>query len=135
MISSKADKDGVWTIGWGSTIYANGSRVKQGDTITEAAAAVLLKYWVEKYTADLGKLLSSCQINQNQFDAGTSLTYNIGITKMRNFTYYPMVPMMNANPYNPKIRDKFMKIVFSNGTLQPGLVTRRKKEADLYFSK
>ena len=42
----------MWTIGWGNTIYADGRKVKQGDTITAAGAEALLKYWVEKNTPE-----------------------------------------------------------------------------------
>ena len=33
---------GIWTVGYGSTVYADGSKVKKGDTISEQTAEALL---------------------------------------------------------------------------------------------
>ena len=122
----------MWTIGWGNTIYANGSKVKKGDTITAAAADALLKYWVEKNTSGIESAIGSTAINQNQFDALTSWTYNFSPSQLKSST---LLKLIKENPNDPKIRDEFMKWVNSNGKVQPGLVKRRKMEADLYFSK
>ena len=43
--SSKAYQDsaGIWTIGYGTTKWADGRPVKEGDTITEPEAATVLR--------------------------------------------------------------------------------------------
>ena len=40
---------GVWTIGYGTTIYPNGSRVQKGDAISAAKANSLLVWDVDKF--------------------------------------------------------------------------------------
>jgi lysozyme len=61
-----------------------------------------------------------------------SLVYNIGISAFRNST---LLRKVNANPNDSTIRAEFLKWVNSGGKELPGLVKRRKEEADYYFSK
>ena len=64
-----------------------------------------------------------------------SLAYNIGLGGLKKSTLYRKV---KANPDDPTIRAEFMKHVNArvNGVLKPlpGLVKRRRAEADHYFS-
>lgn len=41
------DVAGVWTIGYGNTYYPNGTKVKQGDRITQAQADEMFEYIVD----------------------------------------------------------------------------------------
>lgn len=41
---------------------------------------------------------------------------------------------VKANPRDPSIRGEFSRWVYGGGKRLPGLVRRRKMEADLYFS-
>jgi len=70
---------GVPTIGYGSTYYEDGTKVTLDDEpITEEDATILLEQTVnDEYsiTVDEGVLVD---VNQQQFDAMVSLTYNIG---------------------------------------------------------
>ena len=120
---------GVWTIGVGTTIYPNGQKVKQGDTITKEQAMDYLKYdlrniesSIDAYTTDL--------INQNQFDSLASFAYNLGTNAPKNST---LLKKVNINPNDSTIRAEFDKWVYANGKVLQGLVNRRKAEADLYF--
>lgn len=64
---------GVWTIGWGTTVYPDGSKVKEGDTCTqEVADGLLLWYCTTKI-----KLPKEIYL-YNQKEALYSLIYNIG---------------------------------------------------------
>jgi lysozyme len=118
-----------WTIGWGNTIWENGTPVKSGDTITDARALALLKFWVDKTGADVQNFLGSTSVNQNQFDALVSFAFNVRDWKGKNSG---LMNMVKANPKNPEIRNQFMK--YTNGGVA-GLVRRRQAEADLYFKK
>ena len=77
----KAYKDsvGIATIGIGTIKYPNGVAVKMGDTCTEDQAYEYLNHEVESKVAAINKLLTGIQLNQNQFDAIVSLTYNISL--------------------------------------------------------
>ena len=71
------DGVGVWTIGFGTTVYPNGIKVKKGDTCTEAQAKAYMAHDLKKFEATVNKAVT-VQLNQNQFDALVSLAYNIG---------------------------------------------------------
>lgn len=120
---------GVWTIGIGTTVYPDGQKVKEGDTCTKEQAYQYLQndltftqQQVDSYTTDA--------IDQNQFDALVSFAYNLGVNALKSST---LLKKVNANISDPTIRDEFMRWVHGGGVVLPGLVNRRKAEADLYF--
>jgi len=71
------DGVGVWTIGFGTTIYPNGQKVKKGDTCTDAQAKQYMQNDLKKFERTVNEAVT-VPINQNQFDALVSLIYNIG---------------------------------------------------------
>lgn len=70
-------------------------------------------------------------IRQPQFDAMVSFTYNIGVGAFSSST---LLRKVRAFPDDPTIRDEFLRWVYSGGVVVPGLVNRRTKEANFYFS-
>ncbi|MBL4859521.1 MAG: lysozyme, partial [Acinetobacter sp.] len=66
------DGVGVWTIGFGTTVYPNGIKVKKGDTCTEAQAKAYMTYDLKKFEAAVNNSVKM-PLNQNQFDALVSL--------------------------------------------------------------
>ena len=120
----------VWTIGYGNTFYENGSKVQEGDKITLERADKLLFFVVQKFEAEVKKLVKS-DINENMLGALTSFAFNVGAGNLAKST---LLKKVNANPNDTTIRDEFMRWTKSSGKVLNGLVTRRKAEADLYFS-
>lgn len=120
----------VWTIGYGNTFYENGSKVQEGDKITLERADKLLFFVVQKFEAEVSKLVKSA-INDNQLGALTSFAFNVGAGNLAKST---LLKKVNANPNDATIRDEFMRWTKAGGKVLNGLVTRRKAEADLYFS-
>lgn len=59
-----------------------------------------------------------------------SLVYNIGIT---NYKKYDISKQVQAGNHEMVVK-KFNQYVYANGTINQGLVNRRKREADLYAS-
>lgn len=122
---------GVLTIGYGHT----GPDVKAGMEITAAQAVALFNDDVDKFARSVEASLAGVQLKQKQFDAVVSLAYNIGLGALKKSTLYRKI---KANPDDPTIRAEFMKHVNArvNGVLKPlpGLVKRRRAEADHYFS-
>ena len=112
---------GLWTCGYGNTMWEDGTKVKENQTISIDRAEKLLTFWVNKY-AERIKL----NVNQNQFDALVSFAYNVGIGTFNSSTLKKKVI---ANPNDHAIRDEFMKWVNSKGKQLPGLVKRREAEA------
>lgn len=121
---------GVPTIGYGSTLWTDGRRVRLGQTISMQDAEKLMAFFLSNVLHFIPDT-----VNQNQFDALCSLIYNIGVANFRKST---LLKKVKENPDDLSIRDEFMKwtLARKNGQLVqlPGLVKRRKAEADLYFS-
>lgn len=116
------------TIGYGSTMYKDGTKIKIGDTITQEQAIDLLHWEVNNKTSVLRGM--NLQLNQNQFDAITSFIYNVGIG---NFMSSTLLKRIGKDPNDPDIREQFMRWVYNDGKIMEALVNRRKLEADLYF--
>ena len=118
------------TIGFGSTMWPDGKKVKLGEKINLEKAEKLLEWELKNKSI----VLHGLNINQNQADSILCFVYNIGIG---NFNKSTLLKKIKANPDDPTIRDEFMKWTKSTIkgvlTILPGLVERRKAEADLYF--
>jgi lysozyme len=119
----------VWTIGYGNTFYEDGTKVKEGDVITQARAEQLAKNVVDKFAVSVRALITQT-LNENQFSACVSLAYNIGIG---GFKKSSVLKKLNVNPLDPTIADSFRKWNKGGGVVLKGLVNRREAEIQLYF--
>lgn len=125
------DGGGVWTIGYGNTFYANGSRVKGTDKpISEPVAFQLFKITADHFAYKVNQLIN-VKLSQNQFNAIVSFTYNVGI---QAFTDSTLLKFINKNPNDINITTQFMRWNKDNGKEIKGLTNRRRKEATLYFT-
>ncbi|MFT3749306.1 MAG: lysozyme [Agriterribacter sp.] len=123
------DSVGVPTIGYGNTYYENGVRVKMSDLpISKDRALSLFLNTLSFYEKTVWSSTRD-DINQNQFDALVSLTYNIGVNGFKNST---VLKLVNKNPSDPKITEAFK--LWKNAGGKPVLLQRRIREAILYFS-
>lgn len=123
------DSVGIPTIGVGCTYYENGKRVTMADPpITKQRAIDLFKNLLKHYETTVWSITRD-DINQNQFDALTSLCFNIGINGFKGST---VVKRVNENPTEPRIHDAFL--MWKNAGGKPILLGRRKRESTLYFS-
>ncbi len=116
---------GIWTIG-----YSHTCNVRKGDTITKDKANEYLLLDIEPIEAYLNSL--QLNINRNQFDALTSLIFNIGISAFSGST---LLKLIRQNPNTPAIADEFRRWIHSNGKILLGLQHRREEEIKLYFLK
>ena len=115
---------GVWTIGYGHT-----AGVKPGMVITEEQAEQFLKEDLLIFEKAVNN--QNLSINQNQFDALVSFTYNVGTG---NFSSSTLLRKIRVNPQDNSIMDEFLRWVYSKGRVLPGLQRRRLAEMKLYFS-
>ena len=113
----------VLTIGFGHTL-----NVKSTDVITKEQGEYFLRQDVEYAEKEVNK--HNLNINQNQFDALVSFVFNLGVG---NFARSTLLRRIKAHPNDITIRREFARWVYAGGKVLPGLVTRRKEEADLYF--
>jgi len=112
---------GIWTIGYGHT-----KNVKQFDTINENEASHLLKNEVIEYEKIVNKNLK-VNVNQNQYDALVSHTYNTGGS-------HNLFRLINEKAEKERIYNWFtMHYISANGTILKGLKLRRIDEAELFF--
>lgn len=118
---------GVLTIGYGHT----GKDVVKGMVITELYADELLKADVAKLEQSLIKSLNAdeIEINQNQFDALISFSYNLGLARLVNSTLWRYLK-------DGKIKaaaGQFIRWNKCNGKVLQGLTFRREAEAKLFL--
>jgi lysozyme len=117
-----------WTIGWGNTTYADGKKVKSTDTITQEQADKLFGDILNKFESDVVKLLK-IKATENQLAALVSFSYNVGVG---NFASSTLLKKFNAKDFIGASQE-FAKWNKSNGKVLNGLVTRRKREAELFM--
>ena len=113
-----------YTIGYGHY----GRDVKFGDTITKAKAEVLLKEdveWAEKAVNTYVKVA----LNQNQYDALVSFTFNVGSGALATST---LLRKLNKKDYDGAAAE-FPRWNKSGGKTLAGLIKRRAKEHDLFL--
>lgn len=119
---------GVWTIGYGNTFYEDGTKVKEGDVITQERADELFDIIINDFARMTDALVKS-DVTENNFAAIVSFTFNVGTGNLKRST---LLRKVNANPKDPSIRAEFMKWTRANGEVLKGLVRRREAEAKLY---
>lgn len=125
---------GKTTIGYGNTLYADGTKVFITDpAITEEQAKLLLKITAEKFEKKVKAMFPG--LNQNQYDALTSLAYNIGIGRLGRSTLAGKI-----KSGAPKEEIKAAWLLFTLATVKgvkkklSGLERRRKAEISHFFA-
>ncbi|MEL0190580.1 MAG: glycoside hydrolase family protein [Candidatus Poseidoniales archaeon] len=121
-LTSYVCPSGIYTIGYGHT-----GDVLPGQTITQAEADDLLKEDVKKFELGVDKYTNAA-LNQSQFDALVSFTYNVGIGAYRDST---LLRLLNGDDYEGAAGQFGRWINGSNGPLL-GLVKRREAEEALF---
>lgn len=123
------DGVGIWTIGFGTIKYPNGVRVKRGDTCTLEQAKSYMRCDLIEFEHTVNSLVK-VPLNQNQFDALVSLTYNIGSGAFKSST---LLKKLNLSDYKGAA-DQFDVWVNAGGKRMQGLANRRAKEKSLFLS-
>ena len=130
VLTAYDDGVGVWTIGFGTTIYPNGVKVKRGDTCTKAQAMTVFQHDLRRFEVAVNQAVKVV-VNQNQFDALVSLTYNIGETAFKKST---LLAKLNKGDFNGAA-DQFKVWNIGGGRVLKGLVRRRAAERELFLKK
>lgn len=107
---------GVWTIGYGHT-----AGVKGGMTITQAQADAYLVEDLSKYERYVAN--TKLELNQNQFDALVSFTYNCGNGNLKKLVKSRTMEQIAA---------AMLLYTKSGGKTLQGLARRRQAEHDLF---
>ena len=113
-----------WTVGYGST-----HGVHPGMVVTEELATAMLENDLHLFEAVVEHGVS-VPINQNQFDALVSLTYNIG---PRNFLGSTVLKRLNAGDY-AGAADAMLMWDKAAHHVMAGLHRRREQERDEFLA-
>lgn len=138
-LQPKMDPVGIWTEGWGRAMRdSKGNFIKgsKNKNMAERLATIFSLEEADKALAEdikpfehyvERKLL--VQVNQNQYDALVSHTYNTGGSST-------LFDMINKKASPSTIYQWFTeRYITSDGKTLNGLIRRRKAEAALFFSK
>lgn len=122
----------VPTIGYGTTVYANGKRVQQGDRITQEQALAEVSAHLDKHVRPyLRKIPYFNEMSREQVGALESFGYNCGGAFYGNSKFAAITDALKKKDWQ-NMRQAFMKYVNSNGQRLQGLVKRRTEEADMW---
>ena len=120
----------VWTIGWGSTRLADGTRVTQHTPeMSRDEAESLLRKQLVSYEQAVLRLVPCSHLTQNQFDSLVSFAYNLGSGSLRASTLRKKV--IKGDPTAP---DEFPRWSYASGKFIRGLHRRRMAERKLFLS-
>lgn len=111
---------GIWTIGYGHT----GGDVYRGATVTQPEADRLLAVDLERFEAAVADTVK-LPLNQNQFDALVSFTYNCGLGNLQTLI---------KNRSLEEIANALTLYNKGSGRVLDGLVKRRAEERALFLS-
>lgn len=121
-----ADQGGLATIGYGHLI-------KQGElftTITEEEALEILAEDIIPAERAVSSFITA-KINQNQFDALVSFTFNCGVQALRSSSLRTAI---NGGASQKIITLEFMKWVHVKKAVSEDLMKRRANEVNLFFT-
>jgi lysozyme len=123
------DQDGIPTIGWGQT----GPFVQMGMTITQDQADAWLLQMIQSNSAAMNRMIRIA-VNQNQYDALSSLVYNIGLG---DFSSSSTLALLNQGdfadvPYHMSLFNKITDPATGQKIVDLGLVRRRAAEVSLF---
>lgn len=139
--SAKAYYDGTGytdkqlTIGYGTTkasvedAFPNGT----SSTCTEEEACVWLKQEVDKMASSIKAKLDSygVTLNQNQFDALCSFSYNCGTGALFNSTLWRNII---SGVRDSTLKGNFQAYSYASGEFYQGLYNRRTEEYEMFIS-
>jgi lysozyme len=118
------DQAGIYTIGYGQT----GPHIKEGLIWTQEQAEEALAHTLSVFEHQV-ELVTPAFVNDNQFSALVSFSYNLGFGSLRKSTLLHFVEqnlMLEA-------AEEFLKWNKVAGIVNAGLTRRRQAEKDLFL--
>jgi len=118
---------GVPTIGYGTIKYPGGGKVALGDVCNEEQATQYLQHDVSTFEKEVERL-TKVPLSQEMFDALVCFTYNLGSANLGSST---LLRLLNLKEY-AQVPPQFLRWSKAGGKVLPGLVKRRRAEAELF---
>lgn len=124
------------SIGYGTKCGTSAHASGLHSITREAAASAMMNEINRQYVPNVRRQTSGIQMNQNQFDALVSFTYNTGggTSMIRNS---PLVKYLQGGLSEATARSQYSNYIVTDsatGKVSQGLINRRNAEADLFFS-
>jgi lysozyme len=121
----------VWTIGNGLTYYPDGSKVKQGDTITREQNNKYVDSVLQERVSKLSKYPNWSKLNPNQQATLLDFSYNTGANFNKTDNKLLIEALSNPQKINelPKVMASYR---MSGGKVVQGLVNRRERANKLF---
>jgi len=126
---------GVWTIGFGSTYYPNGTLVTPQDTpVSHFGAEKLLDYHIDNAVVPvLERTIPTWGLmNGNQKAAIISFAYNLGANFYKGKNFDTITKALSKKENFPQVPAALMLYVNPGSSFEAGLKRRRKSEGDLW---
>jgi GH24 family phage-related lysozyme (muramidase) len=121
-----------WTIGWGSTSYADGRPVRKGDRISRTDGDLLLEDWVKRIrTVQSVRIPTWHRMNAQQRAALISFAYNLGESWYGSEGFSTLTGLVGAS--NWAAVPKALELYRNPGTnVEAGLLRRRRAEGAFF---
>lgn len=118
-----------WTVGWGHTSAAGLPKVTKSTVITAAEAETILASDLARVAEQVRKLVT-VPLNDNQFGALVSFTFNLGAENLRTST---LLRRLNAGDYKAAAAE-LPRWNHAAGKVMAGLTRRRAAEQELFLT-
>jgi lysozyme len=123
---------GVWTIGYGETMWmVDGKRIPvwKGQTITQAEADADVQTRYDEFEVKV-KALIKVPVTPNQLGALVSFAYNLGVGNLASST---LLKLLNQGGSPNLVAGQFGRWNKAGGKVIDGLTRRRVAEASLFL--
>jgi lysozyme len=134
------DPIGIWTIGWGHAIASEGRFLRGSADLSKAKALYPDGITLEQagtlldgdliHTGSEVLALVTVSLNDNQYGALTSFTFNLGSRNLQSST---LLKALNSGDYQGAA-NQFTRWCYANGKVLPGLLERRNAERQLFLA-
>lgn len=135
---------GIWTVGYGRALFVNGKYLKgerdkeaaykMYPSLTEEEAERMLADDLATFSKAVNSIVENLNLKQYQFDSLVSFAYNCGVGAIYDRVHNRDMAVLRAvKSKDPKQIDyAFGLWIHGGGRVLPGLVARRKCEANFY---
>ncbi len=122
----------VPTIGYGTTVYSNGQKVRRGDRITEEQGLKELRHFLEtKVNIQLKKIPYYAEMSEQQVGALQSFAYNLGAHFYGSDGFNTITRKLKNKEWET-MREAFLLYVNPGSNVEAGLRRRRSMEASMW---
>jgi lysozyme len=118
---------GVWTIGYGTTRWPDGRRVKSGEKITRKVADGMMRLHLRDFASEVDRLVD-VPLTTHERAALISFTYNVGSSAFASST---LRKLLNEGD-RAGAAEQFRRWNKAGGQVSQGLINRRAEEAAMF---